>query len=350
MKQALILIAVVFPALLGCLNGVDPEKDPTNPVTGIAGSDEVRSFLGGSAGKLVFVNVSGSRRTLCMIDFAFDPPSFTEYTDAKNVFMPVISPDGKYVAYCTNNEGQSGPCATMIRPVDVHSMPVSLHADPAYIPRWWVHPVTRDTCIVYTNSATYNESVSWQSTGTFRQKVQAGIPVGSGEVLADDGSFHDGLSRDGTFLVTGFNRLLVKNLRSGSVRQLFTFPGNGKDSLGSTQVCNVSLSPDTGVDVRCLFLDFGCPGAITLTGSSYGIHQYLFISNLADSVVGYIKCPEQEQTWEYAEWSNHPDYAVACLRNNAGKSHAIALVNITDGTRLVVASGTELQHPALHLE
>jgi hypothetical protein len=274
-----------------------------------------------------------------------------EYLDDTNVFMPVISPDGRYVAYCTNNEGQSGPSKIYLRTLETPtSSPTALDSSPAYIPRWWVHPATGDTCIVFTNSALYNESATWLSTRTYRQKMQGGKPAGPVDLLAGDGSYHDGLSRDGDYLVTGFSRLLVKDLKSGNVRQLFTYPGNGKDSLGSTQVCNVSISPDTGADVQCLFLDFGCTKVSAITGSPYGIHQYLFVTKLTDTVTRTIKSPDGEQAWENSEWSNHPDFAIACVRNSAGKSHAIYLVNLQEGKHLEVLSGTELQHPALWIE
>ena len=108
--------------------------------------------------KIVFVNVTGNNRTLCYVDFSRTFPAPWEYLDDRNVYLPTISPDGRYVAYCSNDVGQSGPSKITIRSLDSLGSPrVTLAPDTAYAPRWWVNPAG-DTCIVYTNSACDNGS------------------------------------------------------------------------------------------------------------------------------------------------------------------------------------------------
>jgi hypothetical protein len=97
-------------------------------------------------------------------------------------------------------------------------------------------------------------------------------------------------------------------------RQLFIAPFNGKGAQGSTQVCNASICPDSQYNDRCLFLDFGCPPPMvsSLTGTSYGIHEYLFIEEYSGSVLSWYHCPAEEASWDYPEWSTSGKFAVAC--------------------------------------
>lgn len=321
----------------------------TNPVTIVAGANDLLSYIGTSNVKIVFVNVTENNRTLCYVDFSRTFPALWEFPDDRNVYLPTLSPDGRYVAYCSKDVGLSGPSKITIRSLDSLGTPrVTLALDSAYVPRWWVDPATGDTCIVYTNSACDDASVSWSSTKTFSQKISGGAPVGAAQELIVDGSYHDGISLDRHYAVTGFTRLMMKNLVTNSTGQLFVSPHNGKDGSGSTQVCNVSISPDTGSSVRCLFLDFGYfPGISTVTGCSYGQHEYVFVSTMADSIVNYVHCPSAEQSWDNPKWSNQPQFAVACGRNSADQAHAIYAVDLDGRSSKEILTGTELEQPHL---
>jgi uncharacterized protein (TIGR02171 family) len=341
-----------------CARGIIPNEQyigigqsiSTNPVSITASANDLLSFSNMAESKIVFVNVTGTNRMLCYIDFSRTFPTLVEYLDDRNVFLPTISPDGRYVAYCSGNEGQSGPSKVTIRSLDSLGSPrVVLAADPAYVPQWWVNQ-TGDTCIVYTNSACDNGSVSWSSTKTFSQKISGGIPDVSGpKVLIPDGSYHGGISLDGHYAVTGFTGLIMKDMvADNGWHQLFLSPHNGKDGNGSTQVCNVSISPDTVSGVRCLFLDFGCQNQIsTVTHSSYGQHEYMFVSTMGDSVVNYMHCPSGEQQWDNPKWSNQPDYAIGCGRNSSGQANAIYAIDLDRKSFKQIVTGTELQQPCL---
>ena len=320
-----------------------------NPVTIAASGSVLRLFLGTSVSKIVFVNVTDANRTLCYVDFSATFSYVREYLDDRNVYMPTISPDGRYVAYCSSNEGQSGSSEITVRSLDsLNSLKVKLGSNPAYIPRWWVDPVTNDTFIVFTNSAEMNGNVAlWSSNKTFLQKIRGGAPEGNPVELVSDGSYHDGLSAAKRYIVTGYNRLMVKDLSTNQARQMFLSPANGKDANGSTQVCNVSISPDTGIGVRCMFLDFGYPKTSTVTGSSYGLHQYLFISTMNDSITDYVHCPDGEKSWDNTEWSNQSRFAVGCGRNSADQAHAIYIIDINYKNVQVLMTGSELQQPFL---
>ncbi|MBN1128535.1 MAG: SUMF1/EgtB/PvdO family nonheme iron enzyme [Chitinispirillaceae bacterium] len=319
-----------------------------NPVTIDVGAGDLQSFIGTSEVKAVFVNVTGSNRTLCYVDFSGMYPRFQEYLDDRNVYAPTISPDGRYAAYCGNNEGQAGPSKVSIRSLDSRNTPiVRLGPDTAYMPRWLVDPLTGDTCIVYTNSGVDNEHPLWLATKTFLQKMSGGTPAGGPQELVGNGSYHGGLSSDRQLLVTGYRRLLTRGVMTGEVRQLFLYPQNGKDPGGSTQVCNVSISPDTGSGVRCMFLDFGYQQTSMVTGCSYGIHQFLFVSSMDGTVTDFIRCPFDDQRWDYPEWTNKPWFAVACGRNGADLAHAIYAIDLEFQSSKPIIMGTELQQPYL---
>jgi len=98
-----------------------------------------------------------------------------------------------------------------------------------------------------------------------------------------------------------------------------------------------------------LFLDFGYPRMSTITGTSYGVHQYLFITTVHDSIAGFLRCPAGEWSWDFPEWSNQPGFAVACARNGADQAHAIYAVDLRSGRVLRLFTGQVLEHPYLWL-
>lgn len=319
-----------------------------NPVTIMTNTTDLRSFIGTSDAKLVFVNVTGAYRLLCYVDFSRTFPYVREYPDDHNVYHPTISPDGRYVAYCSRNEGQAGGSKVSIRSLDSLNSPIEqLETDTAYIPRWWIHSGTGDTCIVYANSGVDNSSSLWQSTKTYYQKVSGGVPDSVREELIVNGSYHDGISMDGRYAVTGFTRLLRRSVSGGVDTQIFVSPENGKDAEGSTQVCNVSMSPSKGDSVRCMFLDFGYPRTSGVTGGSYGVHEYLFISDMTGKITGYMQCPAGEQSWDGVEWSNWPRFGVGCGRNAANQAHSVYTIDLEGETSKKIITGTELQQPYL---
>ncbi len=50
-------------------------------------------------------------------------------------------------------------------------------------PRWWMDPASRDTFLVYTNTATDNSQSRWDSGLTLIQKMAGGLPVGAPRTL-----------------------------------------------------------------------------------------------------------------------------------------------------------------------
>jgi uncharacterized protein (TIGR02171 family) len=326
----------------------DTGAPSTNSVRLLA-SDPMALF-GVPRARLVFVNVTASVRTLCSVDFGSPNPYVHEFLDFTQVYVPSLSPDGRFAAYCTRGDGATGAAQVYIRSLDsLSAAPVKLAAGNAFKPRWWADRITGDTFLVYTTSAIDNADAQWPLTKTIIVKMAGGAPTSVMAELVSDGSFHDGLSPTAQYVVTGYTRLIMRDRFNKIERQLFTYPNNGKGPSGSTQACNVSIAPDTLLGGgRCLFLDFGTgQETSSITGTRYGVHEYLLMAGFNGSVLSWYKCPPGEASWDHAEWSNAERFAVSGSRDAANDMRAIWAIDLVSSTYRKIVEGTELAHPAL---
>jgi uncharacterized protein (TIGR02171 family) len=325
----------------------DTTHTSTNPVNLTVTS--VKSFLGTTTAKIVFVNVTKNVRTLCYTDFSKAYPVIQEVKDIQTVYAPTISPDGKYVAFCTrSNFGSTGQSITYIRKLDSLVLPpIRLISDSAFAPRWWVDPASNDTFLIYTNSTIDNTSALWSNTQTFMVKIVSGKSAGTPQAIAINGSYHDGRSQNGQYIVTGYRQLIMYDMFGKKTQQLFTYPENGKSGDGSTQACNVSISQDSVFQDRCLFLDFGAPTGSSLVGSAYGMHEYLFMSGFSGKVNAWYKYPDGESAWDNPEWSNVGQFAIACGSNSSGEPHALYLMDLLGSLNALIAQGQDIENPCL---
>jgi uncharacterized protein (TIGR02171 family) len=335
-----------------CVLGAIPKPEFTLADGGLAETDPVRlertqiaGLVDGRAAKLVFVNASPETRYLAYVDFSRQPIAVREFGDVANVFHPSISPDGKWVAYGTAAEGVVAGSTLYVRRLDADSG-APLAIGPGFIPRWWVDPAAQDTFLIYTTTAADDLQSTWEQGTTRAQKMAAGKPVASSTVLAQ-GAFHDGRSKDGRWMASGFRRLLSRDGNSGTVRTLFTAPANGKAVGDTSQVCNVSMAPDSSG--RLLFLDFGYDGTSALTGSWYDIHAVAFLSGPDGSVQAWYPAPAGERAWDDLEWSNQPGYAVAAATDRTGGHGNIYMLQLSDSVSTLLVSGTSLATPSLWL-
>jgi len=323
--------------------------DTTNPVT--LSINDITTVLPRRNAKLVFVNVTSGQNHLCYTDFNEYSGKVYCLKDFSPVYAPVISPDGRWVAFCTRDEGSRDASEIYLRKLDpTGSKMVRLPESPAFLPRWWTDPSTNEVFIVYTTSAVDNATAGWETTATKMQKVVNGQPTGSVIILESSGSFHDGLSIDKKFLATGSTRLKMKNRESGVVKTLFTAPQNGKASGDTSQVCNVSISPAMAHSDRVLFLDFGTGSSIsTVVGSSYYTHEVIFMSDFSGDIISWYRCPEDAVEWNHVEWSNNEEFAVATIKPKSAPNFSkyIYLVNLVTKAATQLAAGTELLHPSL---
>lgn len=307
---------------------------------------DILQFLGSSKARLAVVDTK--TESLVWFDFSEMDIQPHEIRDSLPIRHPAISPDGEWVAYCTRMEGQAGASQMVIRRLDRDGNDRIVPAiSSAAIPRWWVDPHSLDTFLVYVSSSRSNsDSAAWAGEHTFRWKFAAGKMVGTPQEISQSaGAFHGGIDASGTTLATGSTGLFVRNLEEQETSQLFLSPKNGKKDDGSTQVCNVSLSPDTLG--KLLFLDFGYPESSTVVGRPYGIHEVLFVSDLSGTILQKMEVPAPFLGWDHCEWSNQAAYAVSSVWDNHESRSAVAAIRMKDSSVLTLLQNGEFLHPAL---
>ena len=79
-----------------------------------------------------------------------------------------------------------------------------------------------------------------------------------------------------------------------------------------------------------MFLDFGSSSS-SLIGTSYGIHQYIFIADFSGNVISWLKYPDGENAWDYPRWSSNGRFAVAAARDAADESRSIYVIDLMTG-------------------
>ena len=301
-------------------------------------SSKVRSLTGTFRTKLAFRNdLTGN---LAFIDYSSGLLSVIEIEDSIEVYHPDISPDGRMVAFCTGLEGVSGKSSLYVRDLnDAGTNLVKLDVESAAIPRWRVH-ANGDTVIVYVTDAGDNrEESSFKKASTWQVKFANG-KFGEPEKLFD-GAFHGGISDDNTLAVTGARLLRARIAESGS-----TLSGKARDELwyDGEQACNASLAKDGSK--RTLFLDFGGDTGRRFVGKDYDTHERILIVDSTGRLTASVGAPAS-YTFDHSEWVSGGNLAVATLVSSEGVHQKIVLVDLSDGSEIDLAYGTELWHPAL---
>jgi len=302
-------------------------------------ASSISSFLQAADFKLVFVETLGGR--LCLLN---GDGNFTVFPDTGKIYHPTVSPDGNWIAYSTRNEGQSGEGTIFVRRTDSKDT-LRVAVTQGSIPRWWVDPVMNDTVIVYVNDAGPNDQQATVAPQTYAIPVQGGQPSGAARLISSQGAFHSGISQNGRYLASGYRNLLLLDQSSDSVKTLFQSPLNGKSALGSTQVCNVSLSQDSVP--RILFLDFGSPDNSTIVGRPYLMHSRLFVMNVSGEVIHQYAPPSGFTSWDYPEWGSWGDVAVAVAQDEQERGRSIFGVNMSSGEMKELVTGDDFSYPWL---
>ena len=281
--------------------------------------------------KLAFRNeMTGN---LAFIDFSSGGNVVDEIEDTLDVYHPAISPDGKWVAFCSKIEGVSEGKASSLfvrRLENDTSKVLQLQVDSAAIPRWRVLP-NGDTVIVYvTGTRDNSERSAWLGESTWQVRFANG-GFGTPEKLFN-GSFNGGLSADGKLAVSG-----ARILRARRGDSLFVW----YDSL---QACNASLQPRTG---QTLFLDFGGRVGQDFAKEKYRTHERILVVDSTGRLIKSVRAPEG-YAFDHTEWVTN-NLAVATLVNLVGAHEKIVLVDMETSEILDLVSGDDLWHPDMHV-
>ena len=307
----------------------------------LATSSVIRDITGSNNVKLAFRNdVSGNLVYVSYSDVAL---SLIEIQDTLNVFHPDISPDGNWVAFCTNIEGVDSKSNLYVRKLNSSGSDlVQLKVENAAIPRWGIN-ANGDTVITYVTSAKNNkETEEWKKTSTWQVSFANGS-FGTPKKLFD-GSYHDGISENANLAVSGSSLLRARKAKSQST----VFENDAVDTVwyNGEQACNVSLVQDG--TLRTSFLDFASQTGKKFVGKSYSTHQRVFIADKNGKLIQSIEAPAG-YTFDHTEWATDGKTSniVATLVNNNGAHEKIVLVDVNNSKEVDLVQGEELWHPCL---
>ncbi|SHK61840.1 TIGR02171 family protein [Fibrobacter sp. UWEL] len=285
----------------------------------------IRNMTGTYQAKIVFRNEETGN--LDVVDFSSGVASVFEIRDTLAVYHPVISPDGKKVAFSTGTEGVSGTSSLYVRNLNsTGSNLVKLDVPSAAIPRWMVY--MGDTSIVYVTDAGNNEDTqAFLKQSTWRVRFKDGKFGTPYKIL--DGAYHSGVDVLGSFGISGARKLRAH------VSGIDTVWFNGD------QACNASLSKDGSK--KTLFLDFGSKKRDGYEGESYGVHERILMVDSLGNLVDEYPSPEN-YAFDHTEWvSDH--LVIASLTANNGAHEKIVMVNTQDSSVTELVEGNELWHP-----
>ena len=311
----------------------------------------IRSKTGSYNAKLVFRNDAMDK--LAYVDYSGGVLSVKEICQTDGGYHPDVSPNGKWVAYCTGLEGVPGESKLYVQKIDEicsdsgnFSGIQKLGVASAAIPRWRVLE-SGDTVIVYvTNAGNNKEESFFKSTSTWQVPFSNG-KFGNPQKLFD-GAYHGGISDDGTLAVTGARLLRARIATSGS-----TLVSDARDTVWyqddgiAEQACNASLARDGSK--RTLFLDFGGKTGRQYAGTNYSTHERLLVADSIGRLVKSLPAPAG-YTFDHSEWASNGNFAVATLTNSKGAHTKIVLVDLSDSSVVDLAEGDELWHPCLWVE
>lgn len=303
----------------------------------------LREFLGTARAKIVLVN--GTNDYLASIDFSQPSLLLREAPESVAPRHPTISPDGKRISYATRSEGQSGESFIFLRNFEGSASSTTFLTQ-GWIPRWHIDSLG-DTLLLFSSEAASNrDSIPWSFGSTSSISVRTNSNGISIIPLATGGAFHDGISTDAHYLVTGFTDLRMRDRISGNTYSLFRYPENGKTKDASFQACNASISQ--GDKPLIAFLDFGYNGKSTITGSTYASHEYaFFIDPTTRKVVDTIRVPKPWKAWDHLEWSNNPEFLIATVTNESEQHRAAYIIRKRDHAALKVIEGDDISMPYL---
>jgi len=231
---------------------------------------------------------------------------------------PMISPDGKSVAFwagtgissgsdCNTNTGTMYLCQ-----LKENASTVSF--GPGFNPRWWTDPANGNTYIVY---HTKGCKVNYPQPGeTRKQQINPTTyaKIGSSVRLLDK-SFNGGLSKNGRYLCTAYNKVYIYDLASPANYNLY----------GGGQACNASISPADDPAKQDRMMHLNLP------------HTTFSVRNHTDTKIWEITNPPGTDEWQTPEWSTHENYCSATAKKDG--TYDVYLVRMSDKKICKVVTG-----------
>ena len=279
---------------------------------------ELRAFLGGRTGKIVYVQ---NKITWRIYYIDLDDSILTErplyWVAAAN---PMISPDGSRVLYekgggiYIHELSDSSTVEYLVAQVPPGSWS-SLE------PHWWVHPQTGAEYVTYTTGDLLDGSWPPTSGQSFIVRITGNIPVGPPTQLFPY-MMSTGRSRDGKWAGTSHHSTGLYRLDSNRVDTAFLEAKNWLSPGQGLLACNgsISTSRNPARMNRIMHLTSGTGSA---NGILYDNHKAVFIRSWDDPDIDhpfwYLGIPGDNCNndssgnifWGYPEWSTDEEYLTA---------------------------------------
>lgn len=315
--------------------------------------DDVQSFIGTTKAKVAYTNRSGGQdgsNTIEYIDFSEETPVPRRLENVPVGFLPVISPDGRWVVYTDTYNGEAGGAvdaasSIYICELTANAQPVKLVDGAGHEPRFVYNTdalgAEYDKTKLMVVFPTKSPDEGWEGHGETRiieVDTTGGTPVsGTVRTIYAGGSLTGGLSYDANYLCGGGGVGAITKLSSGQTRVVAPI-GAGTDTAYTGQACNASISSDPDLTDRMMFLDFGNKARSiegVNNGNLWDQWQVIFITDFAGNLINHYSVPRENAErpfeipdsskadarfmdaskimWHHPEWSNHPKFAVATL-------------------------------------
>jgi hypothetical protein len=325
--------------------------------------EKVRAFFAAGEGgksKLAFIDLTGDTGILCYVDFSEeDAPKIRRIAAAGDARVPVISPDGSWIAYASGPGAEAGSPVTarssvyLVR-MDENAVPMLLAKDSACEPRFTQQAGDGKLALVYSTLA---PNLGWEGFGSTLKltlDVSGAVPVKiTVETLAVGGSYTGGLSSDGRYVFGGGGHVARLDLRT---------PGAQPETLSHNlvQSCNASASSSRIFTDALMYLNFPQDSDPHIDGGKpWGDWQAILIGGgsprkLLKAFIAPREFGHDPETsppslsgvkWHHNEWSNHPYFAAAALNAdryfpdgngfvNTNFQERIYFINLKDSTYL----------------
>jgi hypothetical protein len=265
-------------------------EDAGPPIDGLdVSAQELRTFLGGRDGILVWVDASDGGR-LKALDFGAADPVVRKVGSHTNVINPRISPDGTRVVYSVGS-----PAAEK----DIFIARLS-DGEAAWIASgdvgYW-----QDEDIVYCDWSDADQDGA--DGNTYRQGLAPdGLSPEGAPTTLHDRAMDAGPNGDGIWLGQVYEHLYAYNTQSSTEYGPTDFRLLD-DSPATGQVCNGSMAPDGIGRLMTLVIPHDWVRIFT-----HDPQADVFVET------SRFELPAGQMEWEYPEWSTHPDYFTAVLQ------------------------------------
>ncbi len=332
-------LGIVCALLLSCSENPSPAQIESEIlVPNVAVEPNARAYLFDTllaeTVKIVFRN--DETGNLVYAEFTKDSTLLREYDSDIDVYHPVISPDGNWVAFGTSPEPIGGRLFQVyLQRLDDSGLRIFLNGEAA-IPRFRVLP-SGDTVLVYVSTSYINDDDSeWKTQATFEVSFQNGKLSAPQKIFT--GAYNGGVSEDLRLAVTGSHYLRVHSNLSDIEKDTVWYD--------SAQVCNVSLSTDGSL--RTLFLDMGSKRGQEFSKEDYLPHHRILIADSLGDLIESIPSPEP-YSFDHPEWVYGSEHLVSVMVTS-DVHEKVSLLDVRDSSVHPILSGGDLWHPDIWIK